>query len=236
MKRINLGAGRVFLKDANGNASEVGYLREISLDYSATEKEFQGSNTFPEDVALVNEKLTGKANHGGFDGALIATILGSAVTTGQKLQVTEAKTAAASITVDHAADFADDLGVLDANGKPMAKVASAPAVGQYAVNTATGTYTFAAGEAGTLSISYSYSSNTGSTASYSGRTVGASPKFEVHVYETARDGSAFGFKLYSVTFSKIGFGFKSQDFTESNIEFSCTRHPTTGKVFDQLYA
>jgi hypothetical protein len=50
-----------------------------------------------------------------------------------------------TITATHAADFVEDLGVTKA-GVPMVKVASAPAAGQYAVNVATGVYTFAAAD------------------------------------------------------------------------------------------
>jgi hypothetical protein len=102
------------------------------------------------------------------------------------------------------------------------------------VNSGTGTYGFNASETGNLVISYTYDVATGKTATYSGKTVGQSPKFLVHVYETDRAGVVFGFKLYAVTFSKTGFGFKSADYTESNIEFSCSRDQSTGKVFEAL--
>jgi len=61
-----------------------------------------------------------------------------------------------TITTAHAATFVEDLGVTKA-AVPMVKVASAPTTGQYAVNIATGVYTFAAADQNqAVVISYRY--------------------------------------------------------------------------------
>lgn len=53
--------------------------------------------------------------------------------------------------------WAGDLGVKYANGSAFTKVTSAPAVGQYSVNEATGVYTFAAADEGeAVLLSYSF--------------------------------------------------------------------------------
>ncbi len=61
-------------------------------------------------------------------------------------------------TVANASSFAVDLGVTYASsGAALTKVSSAPAAGQYSVNTVTGVYTFAAADAGAaVKIGYSY--------------------------------------------------------------------------------
>lgn len=66
-----------------------------------------------------------------------------------------------TVTVTNAAAFAGDYGVTKA-GTPMTKVTGAPAAGQYAVNTTTGVYTFAAADAGAaIVITYSYTISSG---------------------------------------------------------------------------
>lgn len=61
-----------------------------------------------------------------------------------------------TLTVSEAATLEADFGVTK-DGVPMTKVTSAPAAGQYAVNTSTGVYTFNATDQGdAVLISYSY--------------------------------------------------------------------------------
>ena len=92
-------------------------------------------------------------------------------------------------TALNGATFATDLGVTyAATGVPLTKVASAPATGQYSVNSSTGVYTFAAGDTGTSSgvvVNYTYNlAATGNTATIINQAMGSNVQFK-GIYTTA---------------------------------------------------
>ncbi len=86
----------------------------------------------------------------------------------------------------NAGAFSQDLGVYNSiSGLWMTRVASSPAAGQYAVNTATGVYTVNAAQNGQLlkaSYTYAYaSSSTGTSLAFSNQLMGSSVIFSVQL-------------------------------------------------------
>lgn len=230
--QINFGAGRVFILDS-GTPKEVGVLKDVSIEYSASQKELRGTNTFPLAIALSGQKLSGKASSGVFNGALIAAIVNGSTATGSKVVATESIAAAASITVDNAATFSKDLGVEDASGVPMTRKPSAPAVGEYSVNESTGVYTFNAAQTGTLKISYHHTRTAGKTVSITSQVQGAPTTFQL-VLDENYGGKRFGMKLLAAVINKVSFGCKAEEFSDSGIEFECTAD-ATGNVAEMYH-
>jgi hypothetical protein len=212
----NFGAGRVFLHDGS-TPREVAVLRDVSVEFSSTQKELRGSKTFPLAMATAAQKVSGKASSGTFDGSLISAILGATVTTGQKIEVTETVAASATVTVGHAATFVTDLGVYDSTGERMKEVASNPTVGQYAVNEGTGVYTFAAGQTGNVSITYRYTVTTGNTGTLINKTQAAPATFKVFLSNDFN--GTKGLTLFAVVIPKLALSMKGEEWNETGIDF-----------------
>ena len=216
---INFGFRASLLVDGT-TPREVGILKDVSVEFSSTSKELRGSKTFPVAVATSAQKIVGKAASGTFDGALLASILGATVTTGSKKITSEPHAAALSVTVTNALTFKADLGVTDAAGKAMTKVATAPTAGQYAVSEATGVYTFAAGETGTLTINYQHTLTTGSTATITLNKAQAAPTtFKLHLFNDYNGNK--GLTLFAAVIPKVSLAMKGEEFTESGLDIEC---------------
>jgi hypothetical protein len=228
---INFGSGRLFLVDGT-NAREVGILKDVSVDFSSTQKELRGTRTYAIAIATSGQKISGKAASGVFSGALISSILGLTVASGQTKTYEYSVAAAASVVVTppSSGTFYKDLGVEDANGLPMTYNSGTPAVGEY--KQSAGTYTFNVAQTGTLKINYAYSVATGKTASIANNVQAAPTSYQLILSEDY--GSAqFGIELYSVVIPKISMGMKMEDFTETSIEFEAiaTSTNTVGRLF-----
>lgn len=216
--------------DVNLTPAPFGTLQDVTLDFSYTEKELRGQNLFPEEVAQSEAKITGKAKFGRIDLALFnAQYFNGTLAAGSlKVSYQEAATVPASpgpytVVVANAATYKDDLGVQYAANpfQRMEKVASTPAAGQYSVNTATGTYTFAAADAGTpLLISYSYAvAGSGHTVTVTNQLAGQAPYFSVLLRNTYK-GNEAGLKLYRCTSSKLSLATKLGDFMIPEFDFT----------------
>lgn len=234
----SFGAGIVTLTPSITNPTpvQVATLKDVSIDISYTEKELRGANTFPEDVARAGGKISGKAKSGRINGGLMQLLLtGATQSTGRVIPVSgetgTIPTTPFTITVANGATFDTDLGVIDLNtGLAMVRVASAPATGQYSVNTATGVYTFAAADTGhQVAFRYLYKNTTlGTTLDYSNQLMGTAQTFEVTVFNSYAGGD-HGFRLYACTLPKLSLSYKNEDYTESDIDFSAFAN-TAGKV------
>jgi hypothetical protein len=169
MSQYAFGAGNMYvtqLQDADGNAiaNPTPYplmtLQEGSVDLSSDTKELYGQNQFPVAVGRGKTKIQVKTkparifaavwNSIYFGQTLVAGIFANFTdTTGTLIPTTPFQI---TITPPSSGTFAADLGVLDQNGNPMKRVASAPATGQYSVNLGTGVYTFAAADTGSSRV------------------------------------------------------------------------------------
>jgi hypothetical protein len=143
-----------------------------------------------------------------------------------------------SIVAANGADYVDDLGVIfSATGLPLKKVASAPAAGQYSVNTTTGTYTFAAANAAAsvkLAYTYSSSATTTQTVNVVAKPIGQTVTFEIYYATTDSLGLPYFVKVYQCVSEKLTQGFKMSDWKTQEVDFDFFQN-AAGKVMDVSY-
>ena len=223
---------------------QVATLKDVSLDISFTVKELQGSNSFPEDIAIGPGKISGKAKSGRiFGGVLAAVMQGVTSATGQVAAVYDErisipKTTSYTCTVSQAATWQDDLGVINLDtGLTLERIAVntadpvvPPVTGQYWV--ADGVYTFAVADKGAnLSFRYTYTMDTGVTFSLSNILMGSVAQlYQLHLYNSYQ-GLASGFKLYACLFPKLSLAYKAGDYMETDLDFQACAD-ATGKIID----
>lgn len=239
MSTFLFGAGDFYgvpLLDANGNAIsnatpvKIGGVQEIGLDFSGDLKELYGQNQFALAIARGKVKVTGKVKGAQINGAALNSLFfGQSMSSGT-LSVAYTDLIGAAIpttpfqltpTPPGGGTWTGDLGVVDANGVPMTKVASAPATGQYSVST--GIYTFAAADVGkTVFVNYLYSSTSSTAQKIAVRNIamGAAPTFKAYM-QTTFQGKRALVVLYSATSSKLNmFSTKLDDFSIPEFDFS----------------
>ena len=160
---------------------------------------------------------------------------------GTGLTITVTNTASAVIvspafnfvsTTPYVATYAADLGVAYlSTGAPLKRVVSAPAVGQYSVNTTTGVYTFnTADAAATVLVNYQYSN---ANATNSNMTVTNLPMGYMPTFKTDMTVAYLG-KLTTFSFpmciaSKMNLAFKNEDFAVPDFAFEAF-DPGNGQV------
>lgn len=183
------GAGRFF---GINNVTAPTPMRSIttqdqSVDFKRSTKSLYGDRQFAAEVAAGEMQVSGKVTMGGLNARMFADLLfADGSTTGQTGQAddeagTVPGSTAYTVTVTNSATFTTDLGVRYASGananKPLVRVASAPAAGQYTVSA--GVYTFAAADANAnVKVSYLYTiANTGATISLANQMQGPTGNF-----------------------------------------------------------
>ena len=224
MAQYNFGLGGLYLLDSESptQATQVGVLKDVTLDISFDTKELRGSYTFPVDIAKAAGKIEGKAKFAQISGRLINEIIQGTLTAGATVigSNNEAGTIPATspytITVANITGWTD-LGVYNVtDSKFMTRVASGPTTGQYSATA--GVYTFAAADASDkVQISYSYTSATGNTVTLTNQLMGSGTTYVVQLYNTYKTKNV-GVKLYAVTLGKYSFAMKNEDFTEEDLE------------------
>lgn len=137
-----------------------------------------------------------------------------------------------TITVTNAGTFFMDLGVLFADGTALTKVATGPIAGQYAVDPATGIYTFANADAtkAVLISYYNSVSSTGLTLAVANQLMGTQPIFQA-AFRTIFNGQEFSLLLHACVFTKLTMQSKIDDFTIPEFDFSAFAD-VNQKVFD----
>lgn len=246
MAQFAFGAGVVFatqLQDATGAAIalptpvELGVLQEVSVDISWDTKTLYGGNQFPVDAGRGKGKISGKSKVARLNGALMnSLVFGQGVTTG--MLAYQYDTTGATIpstpytitpTVPGSGTWAGDMGVKDANGNSMKRVASAPAAGQYSL--AAGVYTFAAADTGkTVYISYQYSQTaTGSRLDVMNMPMGYAPSFALDLM-APKNGQQLALHLYKCLGSKFTMGTKQDDYMVPEFDFEGFAD-ASGRVF-----
>jgi hypothetical protein len=237
-KIFNTGVVTLIPSGTNPSPIQIATLKDVSLDISCSIKELRGSQMFPEDIALTDGKVSGKAKSGRISGAVLqATMPGMTSVTGQKAGVYDERAAVPgtpyAITVTNSATWSEDMGVVDINtGLSLTRVDSSatPTTGQYKVTA--GVYTFAAADTlHVMSFRYSYTLTTGLTFSLSNSIMGGTiSKYAVHLYNNY-DGVCSGFKLYACVFPKLSIAYKAGDYGEVDLDFSAFAD-STGKIID----
>jgi hypothetical protein len=241
--QLNFGAGDVFAQVTRNQLGvavplatplRVAGLQEFSLDFSGDLKEYHGQNRYALAIAMGKVKTTGKMKGAIIDGRSLNTLFfGGTITTGTIKSIyadVAGITVAATVATVPATDtgiagaaWVDDLGVVNASGIALVKVASAPVTGQYSVTG--GTYTFAAADVGTTvyrSYTYSAAVATARRIALDNVTMGVAPRMKLF-YQGTFDNRRCLLELNSITSTKLGlFSSKNDDFSVPEIDFSAS--------------
>lgn len=211
----------------NGTPVQLAVCQEIGMDEGFETKKLYGQNQFPVDAGRGKGNLGIKAKFAQVNGLVVSSLyFGQTLSSGLDGHVFDVTGATIPTTpfqitptVPSAGTWARDLGVRNANGVPMTKVASAPTTGQYSV--AAGVYTFAAADTGLqVFISYAY------TATVVGATkmtiqnlpMGAAPIVALEVF-FSKNGKQFGTRYPQAIASKLGWQSKLDDYLVPELEF-----------------
>lgn len=206
---------------ANPTPVKLGVLQDVSLDLGVDLKSLYGAGRYPVAVGAGKSKTDIKAKYADINAAVLGSLFygktASAAIKGANLDVAvSVPTTPFQVTAapPSSGTFVADLGVYDAvTGVQLTRVASAPATGQYSVNTGTGVYTFAAADTGrALLYSYEYTAAAGgSTFTLTNDLMGYTPSFSL-ILQQAFDGKKLVVKFNRVTSGKLGLPFKNEDF------------------------
>jgi hypothetical protein len=218
--------------DANGNAIvnpspvEFGTLQDVSLDISFDTKTLYGNLQFPLAVGRGKGKIGGKAKVAKLNGSMINSIFfGQSLLSGITSTVydTNGTTIAASLTptVPNSGTWTRDLGVKDANGLPMTRVAATPATGQYSVSA--GVYTFNASDVGKtafINFAYDAASTSAVKSTVMNLPMGYAPSFSVDLYLPFQ-GKSLIVSCPNAVASKLTLATKQDDFMVPEFDFDC---------------
>lgn len=227
MTQYVFGTGQLFSTPVGGGAPlKFGALQDVSVDFNGEIKTLFGQYQYPLSSARGKTTIEWKASTGNVDAAAFNSIFfGQDITTGDELiQVQgESDTIPATpfqITVANGADFFQDLGVVDEDGKPLVQVASAPATGEYSVSAA-GVYTFAAADTGKeVFIDYLYeSAATGGSLTIDNKLMGNTPRFRL-VLSQVFEGKTFTLILFSAVAEKLSLPLKQDDYLIADLSGS----------------
>lgn len=237
--QLAFGAGDIFgvpLTDASGNAIsnaspiKLGVVQEIGVDFSGDLKELYGQNQFAVAIARGKTKIQVKTKFAQLMGAGINSLFfGQTVTAGTMggVYVDATGTLIPSTpyqitpTPPSSGTWQEDLGVINASGIAMTKVASAPATGQYSVSA--GVYTFAAADTGLqvfINFRYSASVTAAKKITVANLPMGAAPTFKAFL-QTNYGGKRALIVLYNAVAPKLTlFATKLDDFSMPALDFS----------------
>lgn len=246
------GAGQLFatpLTDASGTAIAtptpilIGTLQNVDLDINGEVKELFGQNQFAAAIGRGKVKITGKAkfasifalqfNNVFFGQTLTSGLIGlTSDTVGAAIPTTPYQI---TPTVPSSGTWTADLGVLDSTGKPMTRVTSAPATGQYSV--AAGVYTFASADTTkVVYISYRYTATVTGAQKQTivNQPMGYAPTFVADL-QASYNGKQLNVRLRQCVGTKLALGLKNDDFTIPDFEFSAFAD-SAGNVLDISYS
>lgn len=237
--QLAFGAGDIFgvpLTDASGNAIvnptpiKLGITQEIGVEFSGDLKELYGQNQFAVAIGRGKVKVSAKCKFAQMMAAGINSLFfGQTVTAGTLSGVYADVTGAAVPTTPFtitpvppsSGTWVEDLGVVNASGVAMTRVASGPTTGQYSV--AAGVYTFAAADTGLMMfISYRYTATlTGAKKiAVQNLPMGYAPTFKAYL-QTVYGGKRALVVLYNATAPKLNlFATKLDDFNLPELNFS----------------
>jgi hypothetical protein len=207
-------------------------LQDVSLDFSFNLKELYGQSQFPLTIARGQGKIAGKAKAANINGAMLNDIFfGQTNATGKTESIVgevsvPIPTTPFQITVANGATFKDDHGVTFlATGVPLTRVPSAPATGQYSVNSVTGVYTFAAADVGKVVLfDYTYTvAGSGNTTTINNLLSGTTPNFiaSLPIRKTQDDGTVktLYIRLNNCYSEKLTIATKIEDFLVPEFDF-----------------
>lgn len=233
---------------ANGVAVNIGYVNELSLDFSGTIKELFGQNQYPLLAARGTVKATGKLKAATLSGlAWNNVFFGQSFTaSGINWAVGESNVIPGTpftVTVAQSATFDADLGVVAAaTGLPYQRVAGGAEVAgkSYSVTETgvnKGKYVFAAGDTTlTMLITYAYTIATGQILNVVNQPIGFTPSFQLDYYTTVAQPTqkTFIVRCFGCVGAKIAIASKLEDFIMPEFDFSLFAD-NTGRVVNLCY-
>lgn len=215
---------------ANPAPVVVGVLQDVSVDISFESKQLYGERQFPVALGRGKGKISWKAKSGTFSGTLLgALVLGSTGSTLRKAALIDfpatvptGDTHTVVVVPPDTGIFANDLGVTSGlTGISLKRVGASPTAGQYAVDPASGTFTFAAADAGNpvlLNYEYSIADNPASSLyTFANNLMGYTPAFSALFYNQFQ-GKTNVMKLNHSVINKLSLPFKNDDFMMSDID------------------
>lgn len=244
MPQYSFGSGFLYGIPNGANPTPVlfGTLQEVTIDLSFTTKKLYGQNQYPVAIGRGPAAATASAKAASISSLLFNTLFaGLADATGSLVVTTNESVtpAAGTFTVATTANFSTDLGVVyQSSGLPLKRVASAPTVGQYAVNVSTGVYTTnATDNTIPMYVSYANTSTTvGKVATLVNQPMGSAPVFSaVLSVPYGAGGTVLTYKFYQAVSTKLSLGFKNEDFTipQFDMEFFAD---AAGNVFQSSFS
>lgn len=245
MPQFSFGSGFLYGIPSGANPTPVlfGTLQDVSLDISFTIKKLMGQFQAPVAVGRAAASYSGKAKAASISSAAYNTIFtGVASSQGGLLTINGEPFAPASSTYTavNGSTFNDDLGVVySATGNSLTRVASAPTIGQYTVNTGTGVYGFNTSDNGTaMQVSYTYRTSTGPTQNitYANQLMGSAPVFSLILnVPFPQFGTSLTYKFFQAISTKLSFDFKNEDFTVPEFDFECYANPA-GNIYQATFS
>ncbi len=237
----NFGTGQVFAIPSGQTyptPMQFGTLQDIDVSFDATVKPLVGQLQYAVALARGEVKVSGKAKFArmsasAYNNIFLGQTLGTAGSGPQTLTPAspgETGVIPGSVSyvvqVTQHATFIADLGVTGVvSGTQYTRVAPAAEVAgiSYSLNVSTGTYTFAAGDAGlSMYINYSYTTATGSLITINNQLMGTTPSFSLQLFESYTNNGVGGTStliLNNVTSKKLALAFKNQDWTMNDMDF-----------------
>jgi len=216
----------------NPTPTRLKVMQDAQVDFKGDLKSLFGNKKFAVLVAQGKMQVTGKLKIASFSAADINQIIfAAAQTTGGNLPVIdEVHATAASITptVGSGLTVVEDLGAINNDtGDQMVKVASAPAVGQYAFTPAvTGgsptaaSYAFNASETAThVAISYTATTTGGVSLALTQLPIGNTVITKLMLFNSTK-GKFLALELNNVAFGSYSLPSKQDDFWVADVDFT----------------
>lgn len=220
-RTLMFGVGTIYAEDV-----PVGIVQNVSVDIAATVKQLYGANIFPEAIGVGTHAVTGSIATALLNTDFIPRFMfGTTMESGNMTRVEEGAAVPAStpytVVVDQAADYSRNVGVINAaNGQHLRLVPSGPTAGQYSVDPATGTYTFAAADANmAIIVRYDTEVATGRHFNMRNRRMGQQYPFTLTMANDFQD-KAYMMTLNQCVLTKQSIANKNDDFGVPMLEFS----------------
>ncbi len=230
---------------ANPTPVKFGTLNDVSVEIDRDIKELYGQLAFPVAVGGGKMKVAVKAKFAQIVGRIFNDLfLGQGLVAGTLTSANEDLTGTAipttpfiiTVTPPNAGTFLRDLGVLDSNGVPMQRVASAPATGQYSL--AGAVYTFAAADVAKvvyISYGYTYTLATAKSLTFNNIAMGTVPIFGLDLSCRFQGKQAY-IRLGQCVAKKLSFDPKQDDYTMLDMDIAAFADPVTGSVGSLIFS
>lgn len=222
---------------ANPTPVKFGVLQDVSIDISNDNKMLYGQNQFPVAVGRGKGKISLKSKFANINAAAFSSLFSGSILTpnitaayvdsvGKAVPSTPftitagATDTATTIQIPLSGTWVRDLGVRNANGLQLTRVASAPTTGQYSVS-AVGVYVFAAADVGIVmyfDYEYTATSTTAKQTIVTNQLMGYAPTFAVAL-SAPYQGKNFHLRFPQCISNKLSFGFKNDDFVIPELDF-----------------